>query len=143
MTDVRRTGTVYRRGRLSTTVNIPPFQCVSVARFLSRSLDCLADSVSLPVCLSVTRCLRLSHVHTYTYVSSLPLCLSLDVVPLSAHRQRGDKSGASTGRPSRRLAASETLAELVHEIRMKSRRYVVRRSVPPISAHISGKDGSD
>lgn len=107
--------------------------------------------VSLPFCASAclfslfSRCAFYPG-HTYTRTrthtqTSLPLSHTF-WSSSSLFRDRGGKSGASTGRPSRRLAASKALAELVHEIRMKSRRYVARWSLQPINAQISAKDGS-
>lgn len=130
-------------------MNIPLVSvCASIVLFLSRSFGpSLSRSVPLPACshcsLAVLSVL-VTHTHTYTYTHTNVSVLLFHTFwsSSSLFRDWGGKSGASTGRPSRRLAASKALAELVHEIRMKSRRYVARWSLQPINAQISAKDGS-
>lgn len=126
----------------------PWFQCVppSFCFYLVRSARLsLVLCLCLPVLTVLSLCfLSWSHTHTYTYTHTNVSVLLFHTFwsSSSLFRDWGGKSGASTGRPSRRLAASKALAELVHEIRMKSRRYVARWSLQPINAQISAKDGS-
>lgn len=137
-----RTKKPWRIENVSTTsVNIPLVSvCASIVLFLSRSFGSSLSSRA-SACLFSRCAFCPSHTHTHTHKRVLSFSHTF-CSSSSLFRDRGSKSGASTGRPSGRLAASKALAELVHEIRMKSRRYVVRWSLRPINAQISVKDGS-